>query len=393
MKKRIAIINQRYGLEVNGGSELHARVLAERLSAIYEVEVLTTCALEYTTWENHYSEGIEYINYIKVHRFPVDSPRTQKEFDSVSQRLFDEEYGNRIVEEEWVDKQGPLSTKCIDYIKKSYDNYDAFIFVTYLYYLTVRGIPEVADKAILVPTAHDEPYVKFGVYKHVFKQPQAIVFNTEEEQIFIHNLFHNANIPWDIVGVGIDSPQNLNPRRFTEKYGSYIIYVGRIDEGKNCHKLFQFFIEYKKRNNNNLKLLLMGKAVCEIPNHQDIIPLGFVSDEDKQDGMAGAEILVLPSEFESLSLVVLESMISGVPVVVNGKCEVLRGHCVKSNAGLYYKDYLEFEGAINYLLANRDIYEVMSKNACRYVEENYQWPVILDKLKCLIDNVIDAKND
>ena len=43
--EKIAIINQRYGLEVNGGSELYSREIAERLNSNYDVEVLTSCAV------------------------------------------------------------------------------------------------------------------------------------------------------------------------------------------------------------------------------------------------------------------------------------------------------------------------------------------------------------
>ena len=57
MREKIAFVNQRYGLEVNGGSELLCRQMAEKLSEIYDVEVITTCALDYVSWENHYAAG------------------------------------------------------------------------------------------------------------------------------------------------------------------------------------------------------------------------------------------------------------------------------------------------------------------------------------------------
>lgn len=389
MKKKIAIVNQRYGVEVNGGSELHTRLVAERLNSRYDVEVLTTCALDYLTWENHYSEGLCKVNDVNVRRFKVERFRDMEQFNKINTRLLETECGNPDTEEEWVDAQGPYCPKLIDFIEDNADNYDVFIFVTYLYYLTARGIGLVSDKTVLIPTAHDEPMIYFNIYRDVFTCPCAIAFNTEEERSLIHRQFRNQNIPGDIVGVGIDIPEHADPDKFCNTHGldNYLLYVGRIDEGKNCQELFDFFVEYKRRNPSSLKLVLMGKEIISVPTHPDIISLGFVSDETKNNGMAGAKLLVLPSMFESLSMSVLESMALGVPVLVNGKCDVLKGHCLKSNAGLYYSGYLEFEGCINYLFDRDKTYKEMSRNAQEYVRKNYQWDIIIEKFVNLIEYV------
>ena len=391
--KKIAFVVQRYGLEVNGGAELLARLLAERMVPYYDVEVLTTCAVDYTTWENHYLEGESEINDVKVVRFPVDFPRDVERFSEINTKLLTIDKGNLNTEQEWIDEQGPYSTKLIQYIEDNKEEYNVFIFVTYLYYQTVRGIGLVCEKAILIPNAHDEEPIYFNVFKDVFQCPRAIAYNTEEERDFVHKLFNNKNIPDDVVGVGVDIPENPDPALFRAKYGidDYIMYAGRIDVGKNSHELFKYFIEYKKRNPSDLKLVLIGKEFIKVPEHPDIISLGFVSDEDRINAMAGAKIFVLPSIYESLSMVVLESMASGVPVVVNGECDVVKGHCIKSNAGLYYDGYLEFEGCINYLINNYDVYSIMSYNAKRYIEENYRWDVVTDKLKRIIQGVIETK--
>ena len=140
-----------------------------------------------------------------------------------------------------------------------------------------------------------------------------------EEKDLVHSIFHNEDVPYEVCGVGVDVPTTVDADRFKKKYNldNYVIYVGRIDEGKDCPRLFNYFMEYKKRNKNNLKLVLMGKAVCEIPKHPDIISLGFVTDEDKFDGISGAKALILPSKFESLSISVLEAMTLSKPVIVN----------------------------------------------------------------------------
>ncbi|MDR2409664.1 MAG: glycosyltransferase family 4 protein [Bacteroidales bacterium] len=386
MRKRVAIVNQRYGIEINGGSEQHTRQLAERLISYYEVEVLTTCALEYITWENFFPEGLQSINRVSVRRFPVDKPRDIKHFNETTERLLK---SNSVTEDAWVDEQGPLCTALIKYIWEQKDKYDVFIFVTYLYYLTVRGINIVKDKAILIPTAHDEFPIYFSIYKQVFTIPRAIAFNTKEEQNFIYSLFHNEYIPSDILGVGIEIPDRINPGIVKRKYNikEYIVYVGRIDESKGCLELFAQFIRYKKENPSNLKLLLIGKSVMEIPRHSDILSIGFVIEEEKYNVMASAKMLVLPSLYESLSIVTLESLALGIPVILNGNCEVLVGHCRKSNAGLYYKNYYEFAAAINYLLSHQKEYTTMQLNGNKYVKENYTWDIILNKLRKLIDLV------
>ena len=197
------------------------------------------------------------------------------------------------------------------------------------------------------------------------------------------------------MGVGVDVPAQVDSERFKKKYNldEYIIYVGRIDEGKDCPRLFKYFLEYKKRNKNNLKLVLMGKAVCDIPKSPDIISLGFVSDEDKFDGIKGAKALILPSKFESLSISVLEAMTLSIPVIVNGICDVLKGHCVKSNGGLYYKNYFEFEGCVNYMLEHPEEYKMLCANARKYVEDYFQWDDIMKKFDRIIERVGNSSHD
>lgn len=388
--KKIALVNQRYGMEVNGGSEYYTRLIAERLAANYEVHVITTTALDYTTWDNHYPAGEEDMNGVRVHRFAVDEPRA-KDFNEFNGHYLGSSERDLITEKTWFEKQGPLSRGAIEYIREKKDDFDAFIFVTYLYYLTVNGLPEIAEKAIFIPTAHEEPFIHFKTFENLFKLPRAFVFLTDEERMLVQGLFGVQDIPCRVMGTGVDVPGDPDGHEFRKKYnisGNYIIYVGRIDEGKDCPTLFRYFMEYKKRRpESELKLVLMGKPVCEIPKHPDIISLGFVSEEDKFNGIEGAKCLVLPSKFESLSISVLEAMTLETPVIVNGICEVLKGHCVKSNAGLYYTNYFEFEGVLDYMLDHYKEYGIMRTNAKKYIDENYRWDVIMQRFGELIDSV------
>ena len=387
--KKIAIVNQRYGLEVNGGSEYYTRLIAGMLNRHYDVEILTTRALDYDTWEDYYEEGLQEVEGIKVRRFSVDRKRNLLQFRLTN--LLQRHIKSPFLEMKWINDQGPLSKQLIQYIHDFKGIYDVFIFVTYLYYPTVKGLPEVADKAIFIPTAHDEPYIYFSIFQKLFALPKAIIYLTEEEKEFVNKTFHNESIPSDIIGIGIDVPQTLDEAAFREKYhinSKYVIYAGRIDPEKGCNILFQYFIKYKQEfQNTDIKLVLIGKAMMDIPKHPDIISLGFVSEEDKFNGISGAKVLILPSEYESLSISVLEAMALSVPVLVNGKCAVLKGHCDKSKGGLYYNMYEEFRDGMNILLNNCNEYEILRNNAKHYIDTNYTWDVNMKKFEQMIENI------
>ena len=392
-KKRICFVIQRYGLEVNGGAEVYCRQLAEKMLPQYEVSVATTCAVDYASWHNEYPAGTAVINGVTVHRFMVDFPRSQAEFDRVNARFLTGRLTTAKQQEEWHREQGPYVPDLLDWLAANRTAYDAFLLCTYLYYPTMLGTGLVRDRAILIPMAHDEPYLALEAVKALFHQPRGLFFLTEEEQGLVRHRFANAAIPAAVGGVGIDTPERIDPDRFRRKYGlagDYLLYVGRIDEGKGCDTMFRYWERYKALRPSPLKLVLMGKAVIPVPPRDDILPLGFVSEQDKFDGEAGARFLLLPSRFESLSLVVLESMKLGVPVLVNGDCEVLRGHCQKSNAGLYYQNYAEFACCVDRLLRPGAEYRALCANGPAYVRQNYNWEETTRRLSGLIEGLASA---
>jgi len=389
MKHKICFIVQRYGKEVNGGAELQCREMAQRMCARYqEVHVLTTKAIDYMTWKDAYQADEEVLNGVRVHRFSVAHPRNQDEFNAINAKFLSSGI-SEAEEYDWMEKQGPAVPDLIARLKKEKDFFDAFIFFTYLYYPTAMGIREVREKAILVPEAHEEPFLKMKLFEHVFHAPRFFFFNTPEEQRLVCRRFPGLPVSCEIGGFGIEPPDATDEDGFKKKYGldEFLLYVGRVDEGKNCHILFQYFKEYKKRNKNKLKLVLVGKPVIPVPKDPDIVSLGFVEEQEKYNGIAAAQMLVLPSAFESLSIVVLEAMSLSVPVVVNGACSVLKGHCEKSNGALYYEDYFEFEGAVNYIRSHPETVSEMCANAKKYVEANYSWERIENKLSSLIERL------
>ena len=391
MKRKLAFVVQRYGLEVNGGAELLSRQLVEHLQQQYDIEVLTTKAIEYTTWKNEYTNDVDVINGVTVRRFGVDKPRDLNRFGKFSGKVIGNPEHTMEQEEQWFEMQGPHVPELIDYIKYHADDYEAFIFMTYLYYTTVKGLPLVKDKAILISTAHDEPPIYLKTFDTLFQMPKALFYLTVEEKKFVERKFRNERIINNdgYGGSGVEVPDTIDSQFCKNKYGidNYMVYAGRIDEAKGCKELFDYFLRYKKENQNDLKLVMMGKPVIPIPKSDDIVSLGFVSDQEKFDVMSGAKFLIMPSPFESLSIVVLEAMTLSVPVVVNGRCDVLKGHCVRSNGGLYYKSYYEFEGCVNYMLTHPDTAAGMGANGRKYVDANYTWEKITDRFIDIVERV------
>ncbi|SDM38114.1 glycosyltransferase family 4 protein [Lachnospira pectinoschiza] len=396
--KKIALVVQRYGKEVNGGAEQHARFLVEHLRETnkYEIEVLTTKAIDYLTWEDEYKDNIEEINGITVRRFSVKHPRNLRRFGWIS-TLTDIGIKTKLVENLWLKSQGPYSKDLIDYIDKNKDNYDLFIFMTYLYYPTVVGMPKVASKSILIPTAHDEPTIYMNMYKNVFRKPAAIFYNTVSEKEFVEKTFSNADVLNNngFGGVGVEINKDLEDKisRSTivkdQNLQDYILYVGRIDTHKGCDKLFEYYKHYIEHSKSNLQLVLVGKPAMDIPKDPNVRYLGFLSEEDKFAVMKEAKLLIVPSEFESLSMVLLESLYLGVPVLVNAKCEVLKQHCLRGDVGKFYYDYQDFEGNLNKLLSNSSLRTQLGINGQKYVDKFYSWDTIIDKLDMMIEKVID----
>ncbi len=387
--EKICFVVQRYGLDVNGGAEFECRQLAEHMCQRYQVEVYTTCAVDYTTWKNEYAPGDEVINGVLVHRYPVECVRDVKKFEKDSQRVIGNPYHLYQDELDWLEEQGPVCNQLLDDLEAHYDEYRSVIFMTYLYYLSAMGLLRRHDRSLLIPTFHDEAPAYLYHFQRVFEAAQGFIWNTAVECEFANKRFYGIEQKPGIVGcAGIDIPQvelPSIPEELTPE--QYIVYAGRIDSPKGCDRMFEYFLRYREEYGWDIKLALMGKAVIDIPEDESIVNLGFVSEEMKFAVMKNAKALVLFSEFESLSLVVLESMLQNRPVLVNGKCDVLVDHCRRSNAGMYFTNYDEFAGELEYMYNHEDVYRQMCENGSKYVKENYQWDAVVNRIDGLIQEV------
>ncbi len=381
MIKKIGIVVQRYGLEINGGAEYHALLIAEHLAKHFDVEVFTTTALDYITWRHHFPEGTDSVHGIKVNRFKVVKERDPERFGKVQDFIFEEEH-TLDDEYRWLDEEGPCVPHLMAELERRESEFDYYIFFSYRYYHSYHGLKKFAKKAILVPTAEHDQVIYLRLFKYLFHYPGAIVYNSHEEKAMINRVSGNHHVPGDIVGVGSEIPQTFFPDSFREKYdirGRYFVYIGRLDENKGVPELLNFYTCLCREETVDLTLVLMGKSLVEIPAHPRIKYLGFVTDRDKFDALAGCEFLIIPSQFESLSMVALEAWALGKPVVANGRTEVLQGQCRRSNAGLWYTNYEEFKENILLLSGPPELKTVMGNNGKEFFRKNYSWPVIESK--------------
>lgn len=303
---RLAFIIQRYGEAIVGGSETYCREVAERLTKHHEVEIITTCAKSYVTWENEYPEGTETINNVVVRRFKTEKNR-YKNFNKFYAEIMQKNNRTTIDEIKWMALQGPYSVDLLDYLYKNQENYDLLLFVTYIYFNTFHGIQVAPHKSVLISTAHDEPPIYFSIFNTVFYLPRGIIYLTDEEKNFVNFRFPNLNSIQKVIGMGLEVTNKLVVSQTELIDKPYILYVGRIDESKSLDTLFKYFKEYKQRYKNDLTLILAGRKDMKIPERSDIKYVGFVDESQKQTLIKNATLFVLPSKFESFSIATLES--------------------------------------------------------------------------------------
>ncbi len=377
---RVLLVVQRYG-DVAGGAEAHARQLARKLAARCDIEVATTTARDYRTWENSFTAGLDEIDGVPVRRFPVARPRA-RDFRRWERRAFAPEH-SLADERRFVEAQGPYCPELLEHVWRAGRDVDVVLFFTYIYYPTVYGVPLVPERAVLVPTAHEEPALGLTVYRALFHAPRAIAYNTAEERAMVWRRFRNRRVPSEVVGVGVDVPADRSAERFRARYGlegPLLLYVGRIVESKGCAELFDQFACWRESDpRRRATLVLAGHAEMPVPLRDDVRHLGYLSDADKFDALAACDLLVVPSRLESLSMVTLEAWSCERPTLCHAASPVLASLARRSGGGLAYRTFAEFGGLLDRLLADADLRRGMGELGREFVARTYTWTGVVEK--------------
>jgi glycosyltransferase involved in cell wall biosynthesis len=310
------------------------------------------------------------------------------------------------------------------------------IFFTYLYAPTVLGLEIAPSRSVLVSTAHDEPAIRLEIFKEVFSRPAALCYLTDSERRFVNGQFSERPFLEEVTGVGVDLPQHqpyprMPPaaeedtapaangsegaaalrseddslsrgvpshllargavfRRRHRLYGPLVLYGGRIDPGKGCEELIEYFSSYVKEG-GDATLALMGVKLMLLPEEPFIRFAGTLSDRERLQALEAATVVVCPSPYESLSLLALEALSVGTPILANARSAVLVEHCTRSNGGLYYAERDEFVECLKLLIGDGRLRSALGGNGRDYVRRHYRWDVVLAKYERIFAKVRNAR--
>ena len=386
--RKIGFVIPWYGEDIPGGAEMELREVATHLQrAGMDVEILTTCVREFSAdWnENYYSAGTAVVEDIAVRRFPVRR-RDTAAFDRVNRRLMEGQHLSLQEEKTFVEEM-VNSPQLYEYLKDASDDYALYVFIPYMFGTTYYGMQACPEKSVLIPCFHVEAYLFLRLFRQAYIQARGIIYNAMPEMELANKVYDFTTTEQICMGIGMDTNICADADAFRKAYRiqkPFLLYAGRKDAGKNVHTLLRYFAEYKQRHgDSDLQLVLIGGGSIEIPAsvRDDVYDLGFVSRQDKYDAMAAAELLCQPSHNESFSLVIMESWLCERPVLVHSQCAVTRDFARRANGGLYFRNYFEFEGCVQYILTHPEQARTMGQNGGAFVRENFDWDVIVEKYR------------
>ena len=381
---KLACVVQRYGPGVVGGSESHCKAIAGRLAARHDVTVLTSCATDYLSWKNTFPEGTSADGPVRVIRFPVERQRRRQRFSELNHIVAG---GRATAEDErtWFEENGPRVPGLLDHLRTQGSSYDRVLFWTYRYVPSYFGVPIVRDRAILVPTAEEDPAIDLPSLREFFGLPRGYVFLTPEEADLVRERAGGTLPPSCVIGTGLDAARPHAPPSTTSAagvHGPFLLYLGRVEPHKGCETLLRFFQSFIDRA--RVQLVLAGPVFMPLPSHPAIVALGFVDDDTRAALLDSALALVVPSRYESLCIALLEGWNHGLPALVNGSCRVLKGQVLRANGGLFYGSATEFIAGLAELLEKRETARQIGRQGLDYVERHYRWPAVMHTLETFL---------
>lgn len=333
----VAFVVQRYGAEVAGGAEALCRDTARALVRAGErVTVFTTTARDYLGWDPFYRPGTTEEDGVVVRRFRVDPPDPRRAADLV--RALGLAPGDAAMEADWAMTQGPVSRDMLSALGTAGGSHGVVALWTYLYATSQLAMPLVRDRAVLVPLAHEEPMLRFTLTRGVMRMAKALAFMTPEERRLVVDTADVESTPGVVVGAGLDPLPDGDADRARRRWAlppRCALYLGRVDAAKGVDALIRAHRAYLGQG-PGLGLVLAGRAAPGMSIPPWVTTTGFITEQQRADLLAAAEVVVLPSPYESLSLVALEAWRAGRPTLGYARADVVAGQTARSGGGLLY---------------------------------------------------------
>jgi glycosyltransferase involved in cell wall biosynthesis len=379
---------QRYGEEVAGGAEALCRATAHALAARGdEVEVYTTTARDYLTWAPYYRPGSERDGDVTVHRFPAERPDPARSADLV--RALALGAGAPQDERAWARAQGPVCPGLVGALGRAAARHEAVALWTYLYATTQLAAPLVRERSVLVPLAHDEPMLRFGLTRGVVRAAAGLAFMTPEERALVDDLHDVDGRPEAIVGAGLDpSPPGDAERARATVVGlpaRFALYLGRVDPAKGLDALIRAHEGYR-RAGGPLGLVLAGRPAGGLRLPGWVVATGFVDAATRADLLEASELVVLPSPHESLSLAALEAWRAGRPTLATARSDVLAGQSARSGGGLLYVDGLSYARQVARLASDAELRALLGSRGARFAA-GQTWDACARRWRALLARV------
>jgi glycosyltransferase involved in cell wall biosynthesis len=389
--RRLAFVVPRYGADVVGGAETLVRGLAEHLAASGSVvEVLTTCARDHLSWNNVLPAGASREAGVMVRRFPVPRRDTRRHA-WLQQRIL---RGSRLhpnEEARWAE-ESVGSPELFDHLIRRGAEYDLVCFAPYLFGTTLRGVPLVPGRAVLIPCLHDEPFAHLGIVRDTFQECRGFIFNSSPEADLAEKLFGIRDRPAGVVGLGFDPPPPADPVALRRRHGlegPLLFYLGRKETGKNVPLLIEYALRYRARRRPDLTLVLAGDGpVTAPPDTPGVRDLGYLDAVAKAAAYAAATVVCQPSVNESFSIVLMEAWLVGTPVLVHARCPVTTHHVFRAGGGLAFEDFYEFAEALDLLLEDPERGGRLGRQGRAYVEAEFSWPAVTARLRETLERLV-----
>ncbi|MDE0839690.1 MAG: glycosyltransferase family 4 protein [Kiritimatiellae bacterium] len=371
--QRIAFVSPRFadGNTIGGAETLLKSLAMDARQLGYSVDFLATCASNHFTWANEIPPGKREIDGINVHNFPVDD-RDAGLFLQLQESINKGKTLSPEDQERWM-ANSVNSSALYEHLKAN--DYHRVITGPYLFGLAQRVAALDPTRTVLVPCLHDEAFAYQDILKPMFTDSRTIIFNTHQEQRLATQLYGQHSMAMPVVGMGIE-PFTADPNAFAERHGlkdPYVIYCGRREELKGTPLLLDYLNAYRSRTAQDLKLVLTGSGEFHPPEDlaPHILDVGFVSESEKHEAMAGALAFIHPSQLESLGIVLLEAWLASTPALVHSGSPVLVDQCRQSKGGLWFRSYADFEECLMRLQSEPAIGEALAKQGRAFVVERY----------------------